>query len=85
MDIRGANPAPGNIKGGITSIEEKSLGAIKKGGNRVLQGVLKYAEIPDGKGLYFMDGPGRTPSRVKETRPACRRAQGEPETLRQRP
>jgi len=31
MDIRGANPAPGNIAGGITTIEEKSLGAIKKG------------------------------------------------------
>ena len=61
MDIRGANPAPGNIAGGITSIEEKSLGAIKKGGNRALQGVLDYGEIPRGKGLFFMDGPGRTP------------------------
>jgi altronate dehydratase large subunit len=61
MDIRGANPAPGNIAGGITSIEEKSLGAIKKGGGKTLQGVLGYGEIPNGKGLYFMDGPGRTP------------------------
>jgi altronate dehydratase large subunit len=61
MDIRGANPAPGNIAGGITTIEEKSLGAIKKGGGKTLQGVLGYGEIPKGKGLYFMDGPGRTP------------------------
>lgn len=61
MDIRGANPAPGNIAGGITTIEEKSLGAIKKGGGKTLQGVLGYGEIPTGKGLYFMDGPGRTP------------------------
>jgi altronate dehydratase large subunit len=61
MDIRGANPAPGNIAGGITSIEEKSLGAIKKGGSKPLQGVLEYGEIPGRKGLFFMDGPGRTP------------------------
>lgn len=61
MDIRGANPAPGNIAGGITTIEEKSLGAIKKGGGKKLQGVLRYGEIPREKGLFFMDGPGRTP------------------------
>lgn len=61
MDIRGANPAPGNIAGGITTIEEKSLGAIKKGGGTRLQGVLGYGEIPTRKGLFFMDGPGRTP------------------------
>lgn len=61
MDIRGANPAPGNIAGGITTIEEKSLGAIKKGGRKPLQGVLSYGEIPKRKGLFFMDGPGRTP------------------------
>jgi altronate dehydratase large subunit len=61
MDIRGANPAPGNIAGGITTIEEKSLGAIKKGGGKALQAVLKYGEIPKGKGFFFMDGPGRTP------------------------
>jgi len=61
MDIRGANPAPGNIAGGITTIEEKSLGAIKKGGGTRLQGVLGYGEIPTRRGLFFMDGPGRTP------------------------
>ena len=61
MDIRGANPAPGNIAGGITTIEEKSLGAIRKGGGSIVKGVLGYGEIPEGKGLFFMDGPGRTP------------------------
>jgi altronate dehydratase large subunit len=61
MDIRGVNPSPGNIAGGITTIEEKSLGAIKKGGETRLQGVLGYGEIPKRKGLFFMDGPGRTP------------------------
>jgi len=61
MDIRGANPAPGNIAGGITTIEEKSLGAIKKGGGTRLQGVLGYGDIPKKRGLFFMDGPGRTP------------------------
>jgi len=61
MDIRGANPAPGNIAGGITTIEEKSLGAIKKGDGKKLQAVLGYGEIPNGKGFFFMDGPGRTP------------------------
>lgn len=61
MDIRGANPAPGNIKGGISTIEEKSLGAIKKAGGSVVKGVLGYGGIPRGKGLFFMDSPGRTP------------------------
>jgi altronate dehydratase large subunit len=61
MDIRGANPAPGNIAGGITTIEEKSLGAIKKGGRKPLQGVLSYGEFPKRKGLFFMNSPGRTP------------------------
>ena len=60
VDMRGSNPTPGNIKMGITTIEEKSLGAILKGGTTPLMGVLDYGERPPGKGLYFMDGPGRT-------------------------
>ncbi|TAL87915.1 MAG: hypothetical protein EPN62_00515 [Candidimonas sp.] len=55
VDIRGANPVPDNIRGGITTIEEKSLGAIIKGGTSQIQGVLRYAEHPDGKGLYLMN------------------------------
>jgi altronate dehydratase large subunit len=60
-DIQEANVAPGNIEGGLTTIEEKSLGSIKKGGGKTLQGVLDYGEIPREKGLFFMDSPGRTP------------------------
>jgi len=55
VDIRGANPVPDNIRGGITTIEEKSLGAIIKGGTRDIQGVLGYAARAGGKGLYLMD------------------------------
>lgn len=58
-DIRGGQPTPGNIEGGLTSIEEKSLGCIHKSGTALFQGVLDYADIPDGKGLYIMDTPGQ--------------------------
>lgn len=58
VDMRGSQPTGGNIRGGLTSIEEKSLGAIVKGGSRPLQDVLEYGEQPSGSGLYFMDSPG---------------------------
>jgi altronate dehydratase large subunit len=58
QDIRGANPAPGNIAGGITTIEEKSLGCIYKGGSTTLEEVIKYAFPPTKKGLILMDTPG---------------------------
>lgn len=57
VDIRGANPVPDNIRGGITTIEEKSLGAIIKGGTSEVKDVLDYAVKADGKGLYLMDTP----------------------------
>lgn len=57
MDIRGTNPTPDNIRGGLTTIEEKALGAMAKAGTRPLSGVLTYGESPKGKGLYFMDAP----------------------------
>jgi len=60
VDLRGSEPTPANIQGGLTTIEEKSLGAIIKAGTAPLQGVLNYGERPPGKGLYFMDGPART-------------------------
>lgn len=50
--------APGNIKGGLSTIEEKALGTIAKGGSSQIQGVLQYAEKPSGKGLYLMFEPG---------------------------
>jgi altronate dehydratase large subunit len=52
----------GNINGGLTTIEEKSLGAIRKGGTRPIQGVLHNDwdrfDAPSKPGLYIMDGPG---------------------------
>jgi altronate dehydratase large subunit len=54
-DIRTVNPVPSNIAGGISSLEEKSLGAIHKSGSAPIQGVLKYGERPTGRGLYFVD------------------------------
>ncbi|MBM4448615.1 MAG: altronate dehydratase [Chloroflexi bacterium] len=59
-DIRGSQPTRGNIAGGLTTIEEKSLGAFAKTGTSPLQGVLEYAEKPRGKGLFFMDGTAMT-------------------------
>jgi len=59
-DLRGSQPTPGNIEGGITTIEEKSLGCIYKAGSAPLVGTLEYGEeIPaEPRGLYFMDTPG---------------------------
>jgi altronate dehydratase large subunit len=58
VDIRGAQPTPGNIEGGLTTIEEKSLGAAKKAGGAPVTGVLEFAEAPAVPGLYIMDTPG---------------------------
>jgi len=58
IDIRGAQPSRGNIEGGLTTLEEKSLGAAKKAGNAPFTGVLDYAHTPTEAGLYFMDTPG---------------------------
>lgn len=54
-DIRTMNPVPDNIAAGISTLEEKSLGAIHKAGHQPIQGVLKYAERPQGQGLYFVN------------------------------
>ena len=61
VDMRGGQPTPGNIEGGLTTIEEKSLGAIAKVGNAVVQDVYEYGEVPRVKGLVVMDSPGREP------------------------
>jgi len=58
VDVRGAQPAPGNIEGGLSTIEEKALGAAKKGGEAPVCGVVEYAQAPAGTGLYIMDTPG---------------------------
>jgi altronate dehydratase large subunit len=54
-DIRTVNPVPENIAGGISTLEEKSLGAIHKSGSTPIRHVLTYGERPPGKGLYFVD------------------------------
>ncbi|MCI6067191.1 MAG: UxaA family hydrolase [Galactobacillus timonensis] len=61
-DMRRGQPTPGNIAGGLSSIEEKSLGAIVKSGTRPIQGVLEYPEhVTTQKGLWIKDTPGREP------------------------
>jgi altronate dehydratase large subunit len=59
LDIRGTQPSPGNIRGGLTTIEEKSLGATHKGGERApLEDVVAYSAPIARKGLTVMDTPG---------------------------
>lgn len=57
VDLMGANPAPDNIAGGLTTIEEKALGAIKKGGSRPLMEVVDLGCRPSRKGFVVMDAP----------------------------
>ncbi len=59
LDIRGTQPSPGNIRGGLTTIEEKSLGATHKAGERTrLEDVVSYAARITKPGLTVMDTPG---------------------------
>ena len=58
------NPSPGNKKGGLTTILEKSLGAAAKGGTTTLNGVYKYGEPIRTRGFNFMDSPGYDPASV---------------------
>jgi altronate hydrolase len=58
------NPSPGNRAGGITTIEEKALGAVAKGGSTPLRAVYRYADPITEHGLVFMDTPGYDPVSV---------------------
>lgn len=58
------NPSPGNKKGGLTTILEKSLGAVAKGGTAPLAGVYEYAEPITATGFVYMDSPGYDPCSV---------------------
>ena len=58
------NPSPGNKRGGLTTILEKSLGAVAKGGTSPLNGVYRYGEPIDERGFVFMDSPGYDPASV---------------------
>ena len=57
-DVRGANPAQGNMEGGLSTLEEKSLGCIQKGGSTPVREVLAYGQRPSRRGLALMDTPG---------------------------
>jgi altronate dehydratase large subunit len=57
IDLAGTNPTPDNLAGGLTSIEEKSLGALAKTGSRTIMGVIGYAEAVPGPGVWMMDAP----------------------------
>ncbi len=57
VDIRTSEPSPGNKEGGLTTLEEKSLGAVLKRGCTTINQVLDYAERPTEKGLVIMDSP----------------------------
>ncbi|UCH08500.1 MAG: UxaA family hydrolase [Deltaproteobacteria bacterium] len=57
-DLRSGQPSPGNKAGGLSTIEEKSLGCIHKGGTKPIMEILDYASNPKTKGLVIMDTPG---------------------------
>ncbi len=61
VDMRGGQPTTGNIRGGLTTIEEKSLGAVVKSGTKPINDVYEYGDKIFGKGLYIVDSPGREP------------------------
>lgn len=63
-EVREGNPSPGNKAGGITTLEEKSLGCIHKGGHTPVNAVYDYAKPVTEKGLVIMDTPGNDPSSV---------------------
>jgi len=63
-DLLGNNPGPTNIAAGLSTIEEKSLGAVAKSGTASIQGVLRMAERPSKPGLYAMDGSAYSPESV---------------------
>ena len=64
IDLQGAQPSPGNMAGGLTTLEEKSLGAITKGGSTLIQEFVGYGERPTARGLVVMDTAGNDPESV---------------------
>ncbi len=61
IDLVGENPGSTNIAAGLSTIEEKSLGAIAKSGRSPIEGVLAYGQAPSNPGLWLMDAPAYTP------------------------
>jgi altronate dehydratase large subunit len=64
VDLTGNNPGAENIAGGLSTIEEKALGGIAKGGRAPVQGCLGFAAAPGGPGLWVMDGPSFSPESI---------------------
>ncbi len=65
QDVQANNPGPQNHDGGITTLEEKSLGAIAKGGDQPIVGFLREGDaLPDDPGLYLMDTPTFSPESI---------------------
>jgi altronate dehydratase large subunit len=64
LDLTGENPGPTNIAGGLSTIEEKSLGNIAKSGSRPIQSVLKYAEAPATPCVHAMHAATYAPESV---------------------
>ena len=58
IQVSDGNPSQQNINDGLSSLEEKALGAISKAGSTPLREVVAYGERPEGKGLFFIDSPG---------------------------
>lgn len=58
-DLRGAQPSPGNMAGGLTTLEEKSLGCIYKAGSAPIQDFINYGEAVSRQGLTIMNTPGQ--------------------------
>ena len=64
-DVQSGNPGPQNHAGGITTLEEKSLGAIAKGGDQPIEGLVgEGSQLPPGAGLYLMDTPCFAPESI---------------------
>jgi len=64
VDPRGIQPTPGNIRGGLTTLEEKSLGGILKTGTRPISSVINWGEAPQLPGLHMMDCPANVPQLI---------------------
>ena len=64
QDLLGNNPGPTNIAAGLSTIEEKSLGGISKGGQSPIRGVVDIAQPLPGPGLYLMDAPAYAPESI---------------------
>ena len=61
IDLTWNNPSTTNIRAGLSSIEEKSLGAIAKAGSRPIRGVIAYGDAPPAPGVWAMDAPAYAP------------------------